>query len=251
MAESIHSLMVKHRSTSAEFEPIPPPKLNHRSTSSETTPIGPFRAKHRSVSEDVTPKIPSPLKQTIRPSSSSDSSEEPDHGNDTGTGTISDVAPQIPPLTRVSEIDHPAFDANLDGVREQEPERPSQRRGVLSSDGEDVEDIDKLIAELEAADGEETPAEEKKEDGKEKPIPDHWLRTDTDLGLTTTQVLVRRKTCGFNEMRTEKENKILKFLGYFVGPIQFVMEVSYIYSSRKKHNPQAHREHCCIPELIQ
>jgi len=27
-------------------------------------------------------------------------------------------------------------------------------------------------------------------------------------------------------MKEEKENLILKFLGYFVGPIQFVMEVS-------------------------
>jgi H+-transporting ATPase len=29
-----------------------------------------------------------------------------------------------------------------------------------------------------------------------------------------------------NQMKEEKENLILKFLGYFVGPIQFVMEVS-------------------------
>ena len=29
-----------------------------------------------------------------------------------------------------------------------------------------------------------------------------------------------------NQMKEEKENLILKFFGYFVGPIQFVMEVS-------------------------
>lgn len=35
-------------------------------------------------------------------------------------------------------------------------------------------------------------------------------------------------------MKEEKENMILKFLGFFVGPIQFVMEVS---SSRpRKHD---------------
>jgi hypothetical protein len=29
-----------------------------------------------------------------------------------------------------------------------------------------------------------------------------------------------------NQMKEEKENLILKFLGFFIGPIQFVMEVS-------------------------
>lgn len=28
------------------------------------------------------------------------------------------------------------------------------------------------------------------------------------------------------EMKEEKENLIMKFLGYFIGPVQFVMEVS-------------------------
>ncbi len=28
---------------------------------------------------------------------------------------------------------------------------------------------------------------------------------------------------GLNQMKEEKENLILKFFGYFVGPIQFVM----------------------------
>ena len=34
---------------------------------------------------------------------------------------------------------------------------------------------------------------------------------------------------GLNQMKEEKENLILKFLGYFVGPIQFVMEVSFLF----------------------
>lgn len=32
-------------------------------------------------------------------------------------------------------------------------------------------------------------------------------------------------------MKEEKENLILKFFGYFVGPIQFVMEVSIIINT--------------------
>lgn len=32
----------------------------------------------------------------------------------------------------------------------------------------------------------------------------------------------RRKTAGWNELSTEKENMILKFIGFFRGPILYV-----------------------------
>jgi hypothetical protein len=52
--------------------------------------------------------------------------------------------------------------------------------------------------------------------------------------LSSQEVLSRRKKFGMNQMKEEKENLILKFLGFFIGPIQFVMEVSrhvFIYFS--------------------
>ena len=45
-------------------------------------------------------------------------------------------------------------------------------------------------------------------------------------GLTEQEVQARRRKYGLNQMKEEKENLILKFFSYFVGPIQFVMEVS-------------------------
>ncbi len=56
-------------------------------------------------------------------------------------------------------------------------------------------------------------------------IPEDMLQTDTRVGLTSDEVLQRRRKYGLNQMKEEKENMILKFLGFFVGPIQFVMEV--------------------------
>lgn len=50
------------------------------------------------------------------------------------------------------------------------------------------------------------------------------LNTDTRLGLTEAEVISRRRKYGLNQMKEEKENLILKFFGFFVGPIQFVME---------------------------
>jgi H+-transporting ATPase len=98
-------------------------------------------------------------------------------------------------------------------------------------DEEEDEDMDALIDELESQDGH---AEEEEEDdvnpGTGRVVPEDQLQTDTRIGLTESEVLARRKKYGMNQMKEEKENLILKFLGYFIGPIQFVMEVSSFFS---------------------
>lgn len=97
-------------------------------------------------------------------------------------------------------------------------------------DGED-EDIDALIAELESEDGDEEDEEEAAPGMSAKPIPEELLNTDTRKGLTQQEVTDRRRKYGLNQMAEEKENMILKFLMYFVGPIQFVMEVCQLSKS--------------------
>ena len=95
-------------------------------------------------------------------------------------------------------------------------------------DEEEDEDMDALIDELESQDGHQE--EEEGEDDNVNPgtgriVPEDQLQTDTRVGLTEAEVHNRLKKYGRNQMKEEKENLILKFLGYFVGPIQFVMEV--------------------------
>jgi H+-transporting ATPase len=99
---------------------------------------------------------------------------------------------------------------------------------VEDEDDED-EDIDALIDDLESQDGQALAEEEEEEAGagETPPISEDFLQTSTRTGLTDAEVLQRRKKFGMNQMKEEKENLILKFLGYFVGPIQFVMEVSF------------------------
>jgi len=95
-------------------------------------------------------------------------------------------------------------------------------------DEEEDEDMDALIDELESQDGH---AEEEEEEHDSpalgRVVPEDQLQTDTRIGLTEQEVLARRKKYGMNQMKEEKENLILKFLGYFIGPIQFVMEVCF------------------------
>ena len=52
-------------------------------------------------------------------------------------------------------------------------------------------------------------------------VPEEWLSTDIKAGLTDEEVNRRRGKTGFNELVTEKENMLLKFIGYFRGPILY------------------------------
>jgi H+-transporting ATPase len=90
------------------------------------------------------------------------------------------------------------------------------------------ENIDALIEELESHNGhteEEQDAVEESNSCRHVPLDD--LQTNTRTGLTDTEVASRRKKYGLNQMRKEeKQHPIVNFLMFFVGPIQFVMEVS-------------------------
>lgn len=125
-----------------------------------------------------------------------------------------------------STIETGNFSEKLEGSTGGVP--PTSKHKPLEEDEEEDEDMDALIDELESQDGH---AEEEEEEDDNpatgRVIPEDQLQTDTRTGLTEQEVAVRRKKYGLNQMREEKENLILKFLGYFIGPIQFVMEVSF------------------------
>lgn len=100
------------------------------------------------------------------------------------------------------------------------------------ADEEEDEDMDALIDDLESQDGHAEEAEEEHDapPATGRVVPDDQLQTDARTGLTTDEVHARRKKYGMNQMKEEKENLIVKFLWYFVGPIQFVMEVCTLFS---------------------
>ncbi|KAH0831486.1 plasma-membrane proton-efflux P-type ATPase [Fonsecaea pedrosoi CBS 271.37] len=62
-------------------------------------------------------------------------------------------------------------------------------------------------------------------------VPEEWLNTDIKTGLTSAEVEARRRKCGYNELATEKENMLLKFIGYFRGPILYVMELAVLLAA--------------------
>ncbi|KAJ4009710.1 hypothetical protein NW766_008831 [Fusarium irregulare] len=57
-------------------------------------------------------------------------------------------------------------------------------------------------------------------------VSESWLETDLRAGLSSDEVEKRRKVTGWNELTSEKENMFAKFLGFFTGPILYVMEVA-------------------------
>ncbi|KAH7309743.1 hypothetical protein B0I35DRAFT_482489 [Stachybotrys elegans] len=66
---------------------------------------------------------------------------------------------------------------------------------------------------------------------KASEIPDSWLETDIQAGLSSSVVDERRKVSGWNELTAEKENLVMKFLGYFKGPILYVMEIAALLAA--------------------
>ncbi|RGP59909.1 h+-transporting atpase [Fusarium sporotrichioides] len=57
-------------------------------------------------------------------------------------------------------------------------------------------------------------------------VTEAWLETDIAIGLSSEEVERRRRITGWNELTSEKENMFAKFLGFFTGPILYVMEVA-------------------------
>ena len=52
-------------------------------------------------------------------------------------------------------------------------------------------------------------------------FPDEWLLTDIRQGLSEAEVNSRRHRSGWNELISQKENPIAKFMSYFKGPILY------------------------------
>lgn len=99
------------------------------------------------------------------------------------------------------------------------------------SDDED-EDIDQLILDLQSHHGDLDEEDEDAEiEGSFKAVPEELLKTDPTTGLTADEVTRRRKKYGLNQMSEDKENLVLKFVMFFVGPIQFVMEAAAILAA--------------------
>ncbi|KAE8362084.1 hypothetical protein BDV27DRAFT_132106 [Aspergillus caelatus] len=61
--------------------------------------------------------------------------------------------------------------------------------------------------------------------------PDEWLETDLRAGLRGADIEARRKRTGWNELTTEKTNFFVQFIGYFRGPILYVMELAVLLAA--------------------
>ncbi|ORY64055.1 proton Atpase [Pseudomassariella vexata] len=131
----------------------------------------------------------------------------------------------------------PALNTNIESGKFDEKERqhanPVPTKDKTEEEDED-EDIDALIEDLESQDGHGGVDEDEEEEttpGGGRTVPEEMLQTDTRVGLTDAEVTNRRRKFGLNQMKEEKENMILKFFSYFVGPIQFVMEAAAVLAA--------------------
>ncbi|CAG8884127.1 unnamed protein product [Penicillium nalgiovense] len=97
---------------------------------------------------------------------------------------------------------------------------------------ESEEHLDRLIAELEAEDGNEPDVDEITIRAEETPqYPPALLETNVDEGLNDDEVVIRRKKYGWNLLKEHKRNHFLKFLSFLMGPVQWVMEAAVVIAA--------------------
>ena len=105
---------------------------------------------------------------------------------------------------------------------------PLGTHGDSTEESAKINSLDGLLAELDAGDEQDPPIEEEiTAIGKPQKIPDEYLHTDRAIGLSEREVIQRRRMYGWNQMKEANRSHIKQFLLFFVGPIQFVMEVNW------------------------
>ncbi|KAJ5825000.1 P-type ATPase [Penicillium robsamsonii] len=106
---------------------------------------------------------------------------------------------------------------------------PETLKPLASFQEESEESLNCLMEELEAEDGKEPDMDETTIRGGEIcPIPADMLDTKIDEGLSDAEVAVRHKKYGWNRMKQQKRNHFLKFIAFFNGPVQWVMEIAIL-----------------------
>ncbi|ODQ49449.1 hypothetical protein PICMEDRAFT_70994 [Pichia membranifaciens NRRL Y-2026] len=100
--------------------------------------------------------------------------------------------------------------------------------GAGGDESDDDEDIDQLGGDEDGEEGDSDEEDDEKHSSSYKEVPDEYLHTDPAVGLTASDASKRKKKFGLNQMAEEKENLVLKFCMFFIGPIQFVMEAAAI-----------------------
>jgi H+-transporting ATPase len=74
------------------------------------------------------------------------------------------------------------------------------------------------------------------EEAKKSSVDDLFNKLSTnEKGLTNSEVQQRRRGYGYNELPEKKVHPFLKFLGYFWGPIPWMIEIAAVLSVMIKH----------------
>ncbi|PKY03904.1 plasma membrane ATPase [Aspergillus campestris IBT 28561] len=127
---------------------------------------------------------------------------------------------------RVSRVSYKEDYANLDEYGKLVKYVSTYREG-RGDEGQEDEEVKRVWY---------APWKKRKVHVKHKPAeegqyPEEWRITDIHQGLSSSEVHVRRRSSGWNELVSEKENPIAKVISYFRGPILYVMELAMLLAA--------------------
>jgi H+-transporting ATPase len=138
------------------------------------------------------------------------------------------------PLGALLNQENTVLVRRLSGVNTKSPlvaSMPDETKPIPTDEDDDEdaeeENMDALIDDLQTVDGDVDMDDDIAIDTGviTRRVSDEMLQTDPEKGLSEIEAQHRRRKYGPNRMKDEKENLLLKFLSFFVGPVQFVMEV--------------------------
>ncbi|KAG4301627.1 hypothetical protein PCK1_002112 [Pneumocystis canis] len=234
-----HAIISWQASRSEQYIPSPLPYLIYPSNTHTSSPKSPIWTKRLSLTGS-----PAAMPSLSSSSTVSSLAESPDGSTATASVIHTSLKNSRRQLYHQSKMDEKVesivrtetvyynYIGDIEGL-----DKPSKdlEKGVdgccsLEDDSQD-EDINALIDELESQDSDQEDNMDDACSQLQRMVPEELLATDTRIGLTSQEVINRRKKYGPNQMKEEKENMIIKFLMYFVGPIQFVMEAAAILAA--------------------
>ncbi|WWC93239.1 plasma-membrane proton-efflux P-type ATPase [Kwoniella sp. B9012] len=103
-----------------------------------------------------------------------------------------------------------------------------QKQKLKNKKGDDDEDDDKNAKYVRKW---YAPWKKTKVESGTKKVPQEWLETDRQKGLSSSDIDERRKHSGWNELESPSENQFIKFISYFRGPILYVMELAVLLAA--------------------
>jgi H+-transporting ATPase len=252
-AEEQFPLVEEHEETAEEREPEEAQKEVAEQVEAPEKEPKKEVTKQETAEEQKTPQ--EEAEKTV--TETTEAEKEPAKAEAPQETAVPEETPKKEPEPEAAEQKEPEKqEAPKKAAEQEEAPKKEAEKGTAGPEAAEEQEPGKEEAPQEAAEQEEAPKEEAKkeevspppgkEEQEEKGEPAAYedmsleetlkkLDTDSEKGLSQSEAEERLEKYGLNTLKEEKANPLLKFLGYFWGPIPWMIEVAAALSAAVRH----------------